>query len=477
MKTNKIRIMLTALCMLFGLSVSAYDFTVDGIYYDIVNIQDLTCKVVSGDTKYSGDVVIPSEVTYNGKTLAVVEIGFWAFKGCEGLTGVTIGNSVTKIEYGAFSGCTGLTGVTIPNSVTKIEGSAFEGCTGLTGVTIPNSVTKIEGSTFEGCTGLTGVTIPNSVTTIGNSVFDGCSGLKTLVIEDGADELSLGNSSQGINKGLFYDCILETLYLGRNLSYNYSPFERQYNLKEVTIGNSVTTIGNYVFDYCSGLKTLVIEDGADKLSLGNSYHGSYEEGLFYNCSLETLYLGRDLSYNDSPFKHQYNLKEVTIGNSVTTIGGNAFLGCKGLTGVTIPNSVTTIGDYAFYDCTGLIGVTIPNSVTMIGYSAFEGCTDLTTIYSMNTVPPTYKSGFGNKCYLNATLYVPTGSLEAYQETEPWKNFWTITEFDPVTGIENVTVDSGAGENGEMRIYDLQGRGLSAPQRGINIINRRKVLVK
>lgn len=162
---------------------------------------------------------------------------------------------------------------------------------------------------------------------------------------------------------------------------------------------------------------------------------------------------------------------------MTTIGSYAFDGCTGLTGVTIGNSVTTIGDNAFSDCIGLTGVTIGNSVTTIEDRAFYGCTGLTTIYSMNTVPPTYKGGFENKCYLYATLYVPTGSLEAYQEAEPWKNFWTITEFDPATGIENVTVDSGAGENGEMRIYDLQGRGLSAPQRGINIINGRKVLVK
>lgn len=65
---------------------SAYEFTVDGIYYNVESLTDLTCSVTSGDESYTGDIVIPDKVTYKNKTLTVTEIGYGAFEGCSGLT-------------------------------------------------------------------------------------------------------------------------------------------------------------------------------------------------------------------------------------------------------------------------------------------------------------------------------------------------------------------------------------------------------
>ena len=161
---------------------------------------------------------------------------------------------------------------------------------------------------------------------------------------------------------------------------------------------------------------------------------------------------------------------MTIPNSVTSIGDQAFYGCSGLTSVTIPNSVTEIGSdafddtswynnqpdgvvyinnilykykgtmpagtsidikegvisisgTAFYDCTGLTSVIIPNSVISIGHSAFGNCTGLTSITSKSETPPTiYYSSFSN---YNATLYVPFGSLDAYSTAENWRYFTNI----------------------------------------------------
>ena len=230
-------------------SASSYNFTVDGFYYDIVSISDLTCAVTNNDNvydkEYSGDIVIPERVTYNGHTLTVTEIG----------------------------------------------DSAFYGCSGLTSVSIPNSVTKIGSSAFTFCWSLTSMSIPNSVTEIGNYVFSNCRDLEKLVIEDGTETLSIECNSVTAagESNLFYNCPLETLYLGRNLKYpedsedyrfGISPFRGIKSLAEVTVGSSVTSLGNNLFMSCTGLKKLVMEDGTEVLSLGynNAYY--YREGLF-----------------------------------------------------------------------------------------------------------------------------------------------------------------------------------------------------
>ena len=141
------------------LSARAYDFEVDGIYYNFISETDqVEVTYIASGLYYSGSVVIPSTVTYSGENYRVTAIGKEAFALCGSLTSVTIPESVTFIAEFAFYGCTGLTSVTIPESVTKIDGAVFYGCTGLTSVTIPESVTKIGNAVFEGCTGLTSIT-------------------------------------------------------------------------------------------------------------------------------------------------------------------------------------------------------------------------------------------------------------------------------------------------------------------------------
>ena len=182
------------LSVIFSISASADVVEVDGIYYDI---SETTATVTYGDNEYSGDIVIPESITYNGSKYSVTSIGEMAFDGCRGLTSITIPNSVTSIGEWAFSDCSGLTSVTIPNSVTFIGDGAFWGCTGLTSITIPNSVTSIRSEAFSFCSGLTSVTIPNSVTSIGNWAFSGCGGLTSITIP---------NSVTSIRSGAFSRC-------------------------------------------------------------------------------------------------------------------------------------------------------------------------------------------------------------------------------------------------------------------------------
>ena len=122
------------LALAASVGITFASVTIDGIAYDL-NETDLTAEVTSGGS-YSGNVVIPSQITYDAKTYRVTSIGEWAFRGCTGLTSVTIGNSVTSIGSYVFDRCSGLTSVTIPNSVTSIGNGAFWGCSGLISVTL-----------------------------------------------------------------------------------------------------------------------------------------------------------------------------------------------------------------------------------------------------------------------------------------------------------------------------------------------------
>lgn len=136
MKFRKIKSALVAMLRSFALTPTlSYDFKVDNIYYSVISKSNLTCRVTSGNTKYSGNIKIPKQVTYNKRKFNVTEIAYSAFKGCSGLNSVIIPNSVTGIANDAFYGCSSLISVTIGNSVTKIGRSAFYGCSALEGVT------------------------------------------------------------------------------------------------------------------------------------------------------------------------------------------------------------------------------------------------------------------------------------------------------------------------------------------------------
>ena len=129
--------------LVMGLSASAHDFVVDGIYYNIYGSD--VAVTYRGDyysytNEYSGNVTIPGVVTYNGTVYWVEGIGMSAFKDCSALTSVTMPNSISYIDISAFENCSSLTNVIIPNSVKSIYTDAFAYCTGLTSVKIPNSV-------------------------------------------------------------------------------------------------------------------------------------------------------------------------------------------------------------------------------------------------------------------------------------------------------------------------------------------------
>ena len=413
-KAKSVMIMLLFVLLPFSATSNTddgYDFEVDGIYYKI--IEDEASVIYKNhvyephidyyENDYTGDVIIPASVTYDGKTYSVTSIYERAFSSCFGMTSVTLPNTITSIGHNAFDGCSGLTSIEIPNSVTFVGYGAFSDCSELTEVsttdiaawcsinfgdyyanplvyahhlylngtevtdlTIPETVTAIGLNAFSGCKGLISLEVPNSVTSIGYSAFYGCSGLTWARI---------GNSVTSIDNATFMHCT---------------------SLSSVTLGSAVTAIGQNAFDGCTSLKSIRIPD------------------------------------------------------SVTSIGNNAFNGCSGLTTVSIGNSVNDIRSYAFYNCTSLSTVDIGKSVRDIGKNAFQNAPAIETITCRAIYPAWWEdmSMFSSGVYEHAQLHVPEGSEGAYKADHYWGQFLTI-----IGDVNEENPDGDVNGDGEVTIAD------------------------
>lgn len=395
---------LIGLLVLFvSMPVSAYDFESGGIRYDIIDEKNV--MVAWSRFRYAGDMVIPSTVTYNGKTYNVISIssgdGDADEEPYELMTSLVISNSVKTIGGEAFAPCTSLKTLTIGSGVTSIEWGAFKGCINLK--TVVSNIKKpfeISNMVFWGVPSDAELIVPKGTkaayqSTIGWNVFSKITEKDLLFEVNGIWYQEGNNNSVFVTKG-------ETEYKGdiiipERVTYNGKicyvtginqlAFENCRGLSSVTIPNSVTSIGNHAFKDCIGLTSLRVDKNSQQYDSRNNCNAIIEtksNTLIVGCKSTTIPNGVT-SIGRYAFDGCSGLKSITIPNSVTSIESCTFINCSGLTSVTLPNSVTTVGTNVFQGCSGLTSVTLPNSLTSIGASVFQGCSGLTSITLPNSL--------------------------------------------------------------------------------------------
>ena len=403
----------------------------------------------------------------------------------EAVTYKGVNYSVSSIGDWAFENCSGLTSVTIPNSVTSIGGYVFSGCSGLTSITIPNSVTTISSFAFLGCRGLASVSIPNSVRTIGFGAFQFC-GLTSITIPKSVTSIVTS----------FFDGDRD------------NPFTGCYFLTSVKVEN-----GNPVYDSRDNCNA-IIETKSNTLISG--------------CK-NTVISSNVTTIGDCAFSN-LGLTDITIPNSVTSIGREAFYGCRDLTSITIPNSVTSIGnkafegtqwynnqpegvvyagkvaykykgtipdgttisikdgtlgiaERAFYNCRGLTSVIFPNSVTSIDDNAFNSCSGLTSITIPNNLTSVGSLAFHNTQWYNnkpnGVVYMGK-VLYSYKGTMPDGTILSIKDgtlsiagsaFKNCNGLASITIPNSVTSIGNSAFYGCYGlTSITIPNSVISIGN-------
>ena len=379
--------MVVALLPQTALFVSAADDNVCGenLTWALENDETLIISGTGAMTDYDSAEAVPWYSEYESIKTVIIEdtvssIGNFAFAS-SAISSVTIGSGVTKIGKSAFRGCEFLTEISIPEGVSEIGEFAFS-YTPLINITIPSSVSVIKDQAFSYCSSLTDITVDSA------------------------------NASYCDVEGVLFNKNQTTL-----IQFPVGKAKSSY-----TVPETVTTIGNSAFEFCSGLASIVLPSNLTKI--GNR--------AFYSCSaLDSISIPNSVTTNgDSAFQNCTFLKSIVIPDSVTSLGEfafsscrlleravvgknvteikkNTFANCSALTSVSLPDGITTFSEKAFYYCRALESIDLPAELVTIDVYAFYFCDSLKSIIIPENVEQISKESF-NYCFALETISFPSG---------------------------------------------------------------------
>lgn len=421
---------------------------------------------------------------------------------------LTLPESLTSIGNWTFRGMAALESIVVPNAVTEMGTYAFANDTSLKSAKLSTSCPWLKEGLFSECNALQSITIPSAVTKMDGYMFTNCKTLTSATFEDGTDLIEMGYGASWKNYGLFSDCPLKTLNLGRWLSYNTevasrSPFYSIDALKNLNIGKNVKVIDKYMFSYCEGLEEVNLPDNITSVNLWG----------FRGCSsLKSVRLSEKLSQvGDYGFAGCTSLDNVTFPASMTSVASNSFSDCtalrkldlgqnlliigpsafendKALEGIEIPStlyglgvasfknctslpyvevkSISSVGKEAFMGCTGLKWISLSDKTTSLGENSFAGCSNIAYVKSYATTAPEGLVNFPSEVVTNGTLFVPEGYEDDYTYSATWEDWMNIK---PLT--ENVLVSSITLSQTEANMKATETLPLSATVGSENAVNK------
>jgi len=383
-KASSLRCLLLMLCcMAVCVTAGAATFTVDGINYKSSGTKVTVQKYTTG-SEYSGDIVIPETVTYDGTTY-----------------------TVTATAANSFLNCTGLTSVSLPSTCVTIGRNSFKGCTALTESPIPATATSVGSGVFNGCTSLEEVTIVPGWNKPISEEFANCSSLKRLIFAEGTTDCVMMISAFGTTTDAQVALkTVEYIYMGRNVDASkytnaQQPFHNMTALKTVEVAGNTSYLQTTVFLGCTALNSVTFESGMQLDSIGSyAFSGctalpsinipttvtEVRQSTFYNCkSLATVTMGSNVTSIGATAFYNTALTSVAWPTALTSIGVSAFQKSKLTGALTLPSALKYIGSQAFAE-TNLTSISIPATVTSIGSAAFAPIETLAaiTVASGNT---------------------------------------------------------------------------------------------